>query len=88
MTERIGEVRWVLRYLDDLDADFARFYRCDLYDLSGPRLFSRAQRVTAYGGVMAIRLHEENEAEREDLPVPAGAQTVPLESMSDLIEMG
>lgn len=85
MTERIGEVAWVLDHLDDLDADFARFYRCDLYALPGPRLFSRAQRVTAYGGVMALRLQQEAE---DAGPLPAGATVVPLQGMSDLIEMG
>lgn len=89
MTQRAGEIAWVLDHLDDLDADFARFYRCDLYSLSGPRLFSRAARVTAYGGVMTLRLHEQREPEQEDAgPVPAGARVVPLHEMSDLIEMG
>ena len=87
MTERAGEVAWVLNHLDDLDADFARFYRCDLYDLSGPRLFSRAQRVTVYGGVVAFRLREQTQ-EDDPEPLPAGARAVPLSELSDLIEMG
>lgn len=86
MTDRAARVAWVLRHLDDLDADFARFYRCDLYDLDGPRLFARAERVTAYGGVMAIRLREQQAEDEEQ--VPAGAQVVPLEHMADMIEIG
>lgn len=91
MTERTRELVWVLRHLDDLDADFARFYGCDYQTLTGPRFFTRAQRVTAYGGVMTAIVQEAQrpeEAEGEDtLPaLPAGAVTVPESAMADLIQ--
>lgn len=91
MTERAGELMWTLGHLDDLDADFARFYGVDWQTLTGPRFFSRAQRVTAYGGVMThlvtedIRRQEEVE---EDIfpPLPEGALVVPESAMADLIQ--
>lgn len=57
---------WILDYLDDLDADFRRFYRIDgigderfPHDMSAHRFFALAHRVSAYEGVMASRLMEQ-----------------------------
>lgn len=94
MMERTDEIGWVLLHLDDLDADFARFFHVDYLDLDGPRFFTRAQRVSAYGGVMTMRLAEvgreaEPEPEEPDTfapPVPAGAVVRPLSDFSSLIE--
>lgn len=54
---------WVLNHEDDIDADFLAIYGIDLHeaDLSGPRYFALAHRVTAYTGVMAARVEEERE---------------------------
>lgn len=54
---------WVLGHEADLDADFLALYGIDLeeQDLSGPRFFQLAFRITAYGGVMAHRQQEANE---------------------------
>jgi hypothetical protein len=88
MTDRMAELAWVPYHLDDLDADFARFYRCDWESLSGPRLMTRAQRVSAYGGVMTdriIRQREPESAPTEDVfpPLPPGAV---MGDLSELIE--
>lgn len=89
MMERAGEVAWVLDYLDDLDADFFRFYRVDYTDLAGPRFFSLAARVTVYGGLMAERVRQAEEDTSDPMPsVAAGAKQVPLSELSDLIEIG
>lgn len=50
----------MLDYLDDLAADFRVFYRVDDFDeLSGPQFLSLALRVSAYQGVLAARLSEQ-----------------------------
>lgn len=56
-------VEW-LDYLDDLDADFLRFYGIDLEqdDISSVRFFALAYRTPAYGGVMTK--HAEEQAEK------------------------
>jgi hypothetical protein len=52
----------VLDYLDDLDADFRVFYRVDdIEQLSGPQFFALAVRVSAYQGVMAARIAEQQD---------------------------
>lgn len=44
---------WVLDHLEDLESDFNVFHRVeDIYSLPGPLFFSRANRITAYAGVM------------------------------------
>lgn len=75
----MAELAWVPFFIDDLDADFARFYRCDWETLGGPRLMTRAQRVAAYGGVVTARFakyQRATEPEQDDtLPaLPAGAR--------------
>lgn len=54
---------WVLDYEDDVDADFLAIYGIDLEqaDVSGPRFFALAHRLTAYTGVLAARVEEERE---------------------------
>lgn len=56
IASRVDQVSWCLLYLDDLDADFARFYRREWWEHDGPRFFARAVRLVAYGGVMTNRL--------------------------------
>lgn len=67
---RLHEVAWVLSHWDDLDADFLAIYGIDLEDcdLSGPRFFARAHRLSAYTGVMQARV-EEGREEADDRPV-------------------
>lgn len=91
MTERAGELGWVLQHLEDLDADFSRYYRVDWQTLTGPRFFSRAQRVSAYGGIMTAVVEkalqpEEPEGEDTLPPLPDGALVVPESAMADLIQ--
>lgn len=51
---------WVLDHLEDLEADFLRFFRVvDISTLDGPRFFRLAARTFAYDGVMSARLQEE-----------------------------
>jgi hypothetical protein len=51
---------WVLDHQEDLDADFLAIYGIDLEqaDVSGPRYFALAYRLTAYQGVMQARTDE------------------------------
>lgn len=90
MMERASHTAWVLDYLDDLDADFLRFYRVDYTDLAGPRFFSLASRVGVYGGMMTERIRQQTaEVESEPMPsIAADAKQVPLSELTDLIEMG
>lgn len=87
--ERAGQTAWVLDYLDDLDADFLRFYRVDYTDLTGPRFFSLAARVGVYGGMMTERIRQTEVDEVDPMPaIAADAKQVPLTELTDLIEMG
>lgn len=73
---------WVLDHLEDLDADFLRYYRTDWASLDGSRFFSLAERVVTYGGVM---YHRAMAAAQEE-PEPVAS----LEELAgdDLIEVG
>jgi hypothetical protein len=61
--ERLEEVLWVLDHEADLDADFLAIYGIDLEqaDVSAPRYFALAHRLTAYQGVMAARVDDERD---------------------------
>ncbi|MFF4346813.1 hypothetical protein [Streptomyces sp. NPDC001530] len=54
---------WVLDHEDDLDADFLAIYGIDLreQEVDGPRYFALAHRLTAYQGVMAARVDQEQD---------------------------
>lgn len=55
----------MLDYLADLEADFRVFYRVDDFDeLTGPQFLSLAMRVSAYQGVIAARLADQQEPTR------------------------
>ena len=56
MTARVMEVGWAVHHLEDLDADFLRFFRLDWSTLDAPRFFSLAARVSVYGGMMTFRV--------------------------------
>jgi hypothetical protein len=90
MTARADELIWVPYFRDDLDADFARFYRVDWETLDGPRFMTRAERVPAYGGVVAARMARTVRAPVEDdtlPPIPQGAQVVPVSALAGIVEM-
>lgn len=84
---------WVLDYIEDLDADFLRFYRIDGFlEMDSVRFFSLALRLGFYDGVIAGRIrieHEEAEKRNPAKSVRNGEEVkeVPLESFADLIEM-
>jgi hypothetical protein len=52
---------WVLDHQADIDADFLAIYGLDLEqaEITGPRYFALAYRLTAYQGVMAALREEE-----------------------------
>lgn len=56
---------WVLDYSRDLEADFMAFYNLTpsrtRTELTGPEYLSLAYRVSAYGGVIATRMKEDDE---------------------------
>lgn len=88
------EVVWVLDHLDDLDADFLRFYRIDITQddtVDPPRFFKLAYRLPAYQGVMAARVEAQREEAKTRSPSKAlrdgTAKEVPLESISEFIDM-
>lgn len=62
----MAEIGWTLDHQDDIDADFLAIYGIDLLEqeVSGPRYFALAHRLTAYQGVMTARVEEE----RDDRP--------------------
>jgi hypothetical protein len=73
LADRVGQVMWVLNHERDIDADFLAIYGIDLEqaDVTGPRYFALAHRLTAYQGVMAARVDEE----RDDRPAPRTTPT-------------
>jgi len=79
VVDRIEEVLWVLDHLEDLDADFLAIYGIDLeqVEISGPRYFHLAHRLTAYQGVMAARVDEEQD--RSDTTTTRTSSTQPAQ---------
>jgi hypothetical protein len=71
---------WVLDHEDDIDADFLAIYGLDLehVEITGPRYFALAHRLTAYQGVMAARV----EAEREQRTPSRSTSTAPTRTSS------
>lgn len=90
MTERAGEVAWILDHLDDLDSDFSVFHHVSNFRaLPAPTMFARAVRLPAYGGVMAVRAREWVEQDEPEA-LPPGAKEVSLDdpALAGLIEIG
>jgi hypothetical protein len=79
LADRVSQVMWVLDHEADIDADFLAIYGLDLehVEITGPRYFALAHRLTAYQGVMAARVDEE----RDD-PPPQRASTTPTRTSS------
>jgi len=66
---RVGEVAWVLDYLDDLESDFSVLHRVDdIYSMPGARFLRLARRITAYAGVMQVRADAAARADRDVEP--------------------
>lgn len=73
MRERVGQLGWMLDYLDDIASDMSVFHRIDdVTALDGPRFFRLAWRLSAYTGVMQARVVAASEADR-DRPAASGA---------------
>lgn len=89
MIVRAEQVAWTLFCLDDLDADFARFYRREWWQHSGPLFFARADRVVMYGGVtaLALRRYADEPDEREPEP-PDVLDMLNDPAYRDLVEVG
>lgn len=87
---------WVVDHLEDIESDFSAFHRVDdPLSLPGPEFFRKAIRLSAYSGVMAIRVHDAQEGGRGAGSAPAHtekAKQVPLSQVMaahpDLIERG
>ncbi|MFG3051907.1 hypothetical protein ACGFZP_13280 [Kitasatospora sp. NPDC048239] len=60
-------------HVDDLEADFQAHYGLDQAELDGPRWVRLAQRVAAYGGVMARRIEEQRDAGQPMQQPPANS---------------
>lgn len=80
---------WVLDHLQDLDADFIRFYKIyDFYELTFIRFFDLAYRVSAYEGVMTLRQKEAQEEANKHNPSKGlrdgTAKEVPLSEIMSL----
>jgi hypothetical protein len=77
IVERVEERLWVLDHLEDLDADFLAIYGLDLehVEISAPRYFALAYRLTAYTGVMATRAEEAREEQRPTSSTPTRTST-------------
>lgn len=80
------ECIWVLEYLRDLDADFIRFYQIyDFYELPCDRFLDLANRVSAYQGVMSLRVEAAQEEAKKHNPSKAlrdgTGQEVPLDDV-------
>jgi hypothetical protein len=65
----------VIDHLDDLESDFSAIHRVDdIYDLDGPQFFKKAWRMSAYQGVMRMRLEAEAEQNSPTRQPPSAAQ--------------
>lgn len=67
---------WALDHEADIDADFLAIYGIDLEqaDVSGPRYFALAYRLTAYQGVMQARMDEASEQQQPSSSTPTRTQ--------------
>lgn len=72
---------WTLDYEADIASDLSAFHRIDdPMTIDGPRYFSLASRVGAYGGVMAYRVEKMRQDEEEAVsgpPTPRGGASSP-----------
>jgi len=90
--ERTGQTIWVLDHEDDIDADFLAIYHIDLceQEVTGPRYFALAYRLTAYQGVMAARAEEEREHRapvRSTTPTRSSSAPAPGRDDSSVTEL-
>lgn len=74
----------MIHYLDDLESDFSRFHRIDdIYQMDGPRFMRLAWRVSAYQGVMALRLNAQQPRD-EEVTAPSAATALPPSMAGDV----
>lgn len=65
----------MLDHLADLESDFSAIHRVDdIYQLDGPRFFRLAWRISAYKGVIHMRLQEQD-MQRQAPVVSQGSAT-------------
>lgn len=68
---RVGQVAWVLDYLDDIASDMSVFHRVDdIGEIPGPLFFKRAHRLAAYQGVMQARVNENAQGDQRPAQQP------------------
>lgn len=60
-----SEYGWVADHLEDIDADFMRFYRLDYRTLPARRFFDLTSRLGVYGGVLSTRIKNAEAIEDE-----------------------
>ncbi len=75
---------WVLDYLEDIDSDMSVFHRVDdaRTMLPGPLYFERAERLTAYAGVMQARALESRRRAGNTGPSTKVSDTAMLERLA------
>lgn len=62
----------MIDHLADLESDFAVLHRVDdIYQLDGPQFMRKAWRMSAYQGVMRMRLEAQAQAEESAASSPA-----------------
>lgn len=85
----MAEIGWTLDHQDDIDADFLAIYGVDLYEqeISGPRYFALAHRLTAYTGVMAARVEEERDEQRPTSTAPTRTSSTSAPERADSSEV-
>jgi len=91
---RSAELQWVPHHTDDLDADFRRFYRMSwgraCRRLSSRRLFALCERVAVYGGVVAARARQQQEAPQrpaEPVPLTVAEAAAEMPGLFDVVEV-
>lgn len=66
----------MIDHLDDLESDFSAIHRVDdIHALDGPRFMRMAWRISTYGGVMAMRLREQEAEAHPAVVEPRQAPT-------------
>ena len=70
-TERLAQIMWLLAHLDDVRSDMSVYHRIDVDDVESmpaSKFFMLAERLPAYGGVLAVSVRH---AVAEQSPAPS-----------------
>lgn len=84
----------MFHHLDDLEADFRAVYRltpAEALELDGPQFLALAYRLTAYPGVLQVRVQEEaeHEAPRQDGELESSPHNLQHNAdLADVIDYG